>query len=247
MTLIIATKCKNGVILAADRKVVMGEEFKYEEKISALFPMKKSPLFATTGLRGIREDFHHIFLNEAGRVKPHNLFRVRILAEDLLQRFADRYKDRLPRGYERIGGILVGLRELSSGEAMIYHLIGGYGEEVPCEVIGRGREFAAPLCKHLLTQDLTLGRSAEVVVSIISWVSKVANSVGYEQGGAPDVAVLKDNDAKYKFLKKEKVKELVGKLDDINITKLREFLPKEVINEKKDLSDPTKEFVSKYK
>jgi 20S proteasome alpha/beta subunit len=233
MTLIIATRCKNGVILAADRKIVMGDEFRYECKIAPLFPSKESPLFATTGLTGIRDDFHRIFLREAGRVRPHNLYRVRILAEDLLQRFAERYRDRLPKGYERISGILVGLRELDSGKAMIYHLVGGYGEETSHEVIGRGREFAAPLCKHFLSVDQTLNRGMEIVVSVISWVSKVADSVGYEHGGAPDIVVLKDNNPKFMFLKKEKIKEVEGKLSDMDIAKLSEFLPKGVVNEKR--------------
>ena len=247
MTLIIATRCKNAVILAADRKVVMGDEFRYECKIAPLFPSEESPVFATTGLTGIRDDFHRIFLMEAGRVRPHNLYRVRILAEDLLQRFAERYKDRLPAGYERISGVLVGLSELGSGKAMIYHLIGGYGEEVDHVVIGRGREFAAPLCKYFCSKELTLPASVEIAISVISWVSEVANSVGYEIGEAPDIVIVKDDDPHYKFVKKEKAKQVQAKLRDVDIVKLRESLPKGLIDVEKDLVNPRKAFVSRYK
>lgn len=247
MTLIIATRCKNGVILVADRKVVMGDEFRYECKVAPLFPSDESPIFATTGLTGIRDDFHRIFLREAGRVRPHNLYRVRILAEDLLQRFAERYKDRLPPGYERISGILVGLTELGSGKAMIYHLIGGYGEEVDHVVIGRGREFAAPLCKYFCSKELALSTSVEVAILIISWVSSVANSVGYEIEQAPDVVVVKDDNPHYEMIKKEKAVELLSKLSSDNIVNLRQSLPKGLIDEKKDLVKPPKAFVSRYR
>ena len=130
---------------------------------------------------------------------------------------------------------------------MIYHLIGGYGEEVDHVVIGRGREFAAPLCKYFCSKELTLSTSVEVAVSVISWVSTVANSVGYEIEEAPDVVILKDDDPHYKFIKKEKAKELQSKLSNVDIIKLRESLPKGIIDEKKDLVKPSKAFVSRYK
>ena len=246
MTLILATRCKTGVILAADRKIVMGDEFKYECKIAPLFPTKDSPLFACSGLTGIRDDFHRLFLGEVQRRRPYNLYLTRLVAEDLLERLAERYKDRLPRGYERIAGILVGLKELRSGRAMIYHMIGGYGEEISHVVIGRASEFAAPLCKYFCSREITLNRGVEIVTSIISWVSKVADSVGYENGGAPDVVILKDDDPHYKFIKKEKVKEVELKLLGMNIATLSESLPREMINENEDLSEPTEDFVSKY-
>jgi 20S proteasome alpha/beta subunit len=53
MTLIIGHKCSDGVVLAADRKLLRGEEPHYGDKILEIGGV----VFAFEGLTGIRDDF----------------------------------------------------------------------------------------------------------------------------------------------------------------------------------------------
>jgi len=232
--------------LAADRKVVAGEESRYECKICPVLPSNESPIFAVSGLTGIRDDFHRLALTQIGRGRPINLYEVRLVVEDILDQLAARYEERLPRGYQHIDGLLVGLKELDSGPAMIYHIIGGFGEEVSSyKIIGRGREYAVSLANYLLDENLSADRMIELVIFIITWVGKIAESVGCEEDKGPDVFFLKDEEAAIKTINEKKILKVKKATDKLDIDKLRDAFPKNLVS-KDDYVEVDEVFVKKY-
>lgn len=184
MTLIIGARCSDGIILAADRKVIRGGEADYMDKSFQL----EGTILAFEGLTGIRDDFLLLLRSKMGRAHGFtNIYEMKLVVEDIVADLSRRYCECL--GEEgSIGALLGGLSGISTGPAEIYYIHPeGYGESVQYRCSGHGANYAHSLAKFLLSPGSTTPDNAYRAAFIISWVSE---DVDMLVGGEPQVAMI---------------------------------------------------------
>ena len=218
MTLIIGAECQDGIVLGSDRKLRRGEEVDYEDKI---FEMGNS-IIGCVGLTGIRDDFLLIMRSEIARIRPRSLYELKIIVEDVVNDLSDRYRGRLSPGEEQIEAILGGLEHLNSGNAKLYHIIGGYAESIRFLCIGHGSPYATSISKFLYERDASVEEMSKMVAFTISWV---AEDIDASVGGKPQVLMLKNENPSIEALKDNIIEEMEEKAKEMkqnlkNILKL---------------------------
>jgi 20S proteasome alpha/beta subunit len=88
MTLIIGLQCSDGVILAADRKVIRGGETSFADKIFE----RAGIVMAFEGLTGLRDDFLILLDTEAKRAGGFaDLYSTKLIVEDIVAELSERY------------------------------------------------------------------------------------------------------------------------------------------------------------
>lgn len=207
-TLIIGVRCKDGIIIGSDRKIIRGGETEYSNKVFQ-FDIGGKILFAAEGLTGIRDDFFLLLNYEIARRRGvDTLYEVKIVIEDIISELTERYRDRIREPYP-IGVLMGGLEKLSKGKAVLYYIHSeGYGEQVTFRCTGHGGDYAYSLAKFLYGSQLASESStkdiAKRVAFVISWI---ADDVDSMVGGNPDVFMVKDNNRNVEQLAKEDVDE----------------------------------------
>ncbi len=95
----------------------------------------------------------------------------------------------------RIGVLMGGLRNVTSGPAQLYYIhSAGYGELVPFYCTGHGGPYAYTLAKFLFASDkLAVEYAAMRAAFVISWVS--AGDLDSAVGGKPQVCVVRDGES----------------------------------------------------
>ena len=207
-TLIIGVRCKDGIIIGSDRKIVRGGETEYSNKIFE-FNIGEKILFAAEGLTGIRDDFFLLLNYEIGRRRGvDTLYEVKIIVEDIISELTERYTNRLQEPTP-IGVLMGGLENISEGNAILYYIhSAGYGEKVTFRCAGHGADYAYSLAKFLCSAHLASKEStidiAKRVAFVISWIAEDVDST---VGGEPDVFIIRDNNPKIEQLSKKDVDE----------------------------------------
>lgn len=187
----------------------------YEDKI---FKIDNS-IIGFVGLTGIRDDFLLLADLEIGRIRPRSLYELKLSVEDIVDNLSDRYRGRLSPGEEQIEAILGGLEYLNSGNAKLYHVIGGYAESVRFLCIGHGSPYATSISKFLYNRNATLEEMAKVIAFTILWVGE---DVDASVGGKPQISMVENENPSVKVLDESamegierKVKETKNNLKDI--------------------------------
>ncbi len=188
MTLIIGVRCKNGVVLGSDRKVLRGGEVEYSNKIFII----NNVALAVEGLTGIRDDFLYLLEIELRRRRVvDTLYEMKTIAEDIIAELSERYRDRV-REESPIGVLMAGREYLNHGKAQLYYIHGvGYGEAVEFLCTGHGGPYATSIAKFLLRKDLDVVENAKRIAFVISWI---AEDVDVTVGGDPDVVIIRDDE-----------------------------------------------------
>ena len=200
-TLILGVRCKDGIVIGSDRKILRGGETEYTDKIFE-FDVGGKILVAAEGLTGIRDDFFLLLNYEISRRRGvDTLYEVKIIMEDIISELTERYRDRIREPYP-IGVLMGGLEMLSEGKAVLYYIHSeGYGEKVSFMCSGHGGNYAYSLAKFLygprLASKLSVDDVAKRMAFTISWVSEDVDST---VGGNPDVFIVKDNNPKVERL-----------------------------------------------
>jgi len=197
VTLIIGARCSDGIILAADRKIMRGGEPDYMDKIFEL----DGVVLAFEGLTGIRDDFLLLLRSERDRTRGFtSLYELKLVVEDIVADLYRRYCERL--GEEAsIGALLGGLSGISRGAAELYYVYPqGYGESVRYRCSGHGADYAHSLAKFLLNPEDSAQENACRAAFLISWVS---DDIDATVGGTPQVAMIQDDIAGVGYLSDE--------------------------------------------
>ena len=203
-TLIIGVRCKDGIVIGSDRKIVRGGETEYSAKIFE-FDLGGKVLFAAEGLTGIRDDFFLLLGYEIRRRRGvDTLYEVKIIVEDIISELTERYRDRIREPYP-IGVLMGGLEKVSEGNAVLYYIYSqGYGEQVGFRCTGHGADYAYSLAKFLygphLARESTVEEVAKRIAFTIAWV---ADDVDTTVGGGIDVFMIKDGNANVQKLSQE--------------------------------------------
>jgi 20S proteasome alpha/beta subunit len=193
MTLVIGSRCNDGVIVAADQKVIRGGEVDYQRKIFD----SSGILFAFEGLTGLVTDFMTLLDGERSQLGEFtSLYHAKLVMEDIVKGFSDRYAERL-QGNVPFGASIAGLRDINGGSADLYYIYqGGYGESVQFRCSGNGAPYAYSIATHLMSRENSCNVNAARAAFVISWVASVDHTVG----GTPQVAILRDNVPKPQYL-----------------------------------------------
>lgn len=202
MTLVIGAKCADGIVLGTDRKVMRGPEPSYDNKIVE----RSNVIFGIAGVTGIRDDLLDLLESEMERSKGFgSLYEVKIVTEDIVSELYKRYRERIGEESE-IDVLMGGLRNLISGEARLYHISGvGYGEtESSLCMLGSGRPPAASIAKFIIDPSLSVEQNAPRIAFIIGWIREKVDS---NVGGTPQVAMIKDSEAKVQYLPEAEAEE----------------------------------------
>ncbi len=92
MTLIIGTRCTNGIVLAADRKIIRGGEADYRDKVFET----GNVVLAFEGPTGICDDFLLLLRSELDRTRGFtSIYEMKLAVEDIVGDLSRRYRPRL--------------------------------------------------------------------------------------------------------------------------------------------------------
>jgi hypothetical protein len=103
-TLIVSGRCKNGVVMVADRRSMRGTEYKEEKKIHEFYGV----VTAFAGLVGLKDKFLEMVEQVLQATRVLDLSEAIIGVEDTMALISERYENRL-RGEARIVALLAGL------------------------------------------------------------------------------------------------------------------------------------------
>ena len=195
MTLIIGVRGTDGLVLAADRKILRGGETHFADKIVEVGGV----VLAFEGLTGLQADFQLVLRGHLSSQQKgfSTLYEAKLLIEDIVLEFSQRYVDRLGED-AYFGALLAGLSNISEGPAELYYIHPqGYGEAVPYRCSGHGADYAHTLAKYLLTSDQPITTLAYRAAFLIAWVSEeIDNTVG----GVPQAAMVRDGQQDFGYL-----------------------------------------------
>ncbi len=190
LTLIIGAVCEDGVLIAADSKVVHGNSAHFETKIHVV----QDVVFAASGFTGLTDDFADYFqaeLKSQGRgAGVDTVIQVKMMVEDILHQLWTRYKEGLGEEHSSLEVLLAAREQVRSGPSRLYHFEGGmrYGERMRTSgCIGSGADAAAAVWPFVFEPHLTMEDAARRAAFTIGWV---ADEVDRNVGGVPDVTML---------------------------------------------------------
>lgn len=188
MTLIVGTRCGDGIVLAADLRRLA----KYEKGPET---NKVFKLSCNVALAGAGDD---AVLNEArvfverrveefqSQSSSMKLFDVVEITCSVVNELVGYYRDKVG---EPFGYVLAGLENLTGGRATLYTIFGAGFSEVPWACLGSGSSYARPLVELLLAKgDLSTKESARAMPTLFTLVSNVQTTVG----GGVDICIIND-------------------------------------------------------
>ena len=189
MTLIIGARCKDGVVLAADRRRLAG----YEKGPSTtkLFGLSCGVVIAGAGDDAVLQEARVLIDRRISDLQNQasldSLFDVVEAAAGVVNELVGLYQGRVE---EPFGYAIGGLERLNAGSARLYTIFGAGLSDVPWACLGMGAPYARPLVELTLAPgDLGADDAAKMMPTMFSLVSNVQTTVG----DGIDVCVIKDS------------------------------------------------------
>jgi len=208
LTCIIGLVCKDGVLIASDRRIVRGPEALEEKKIHELkIDEKVVGVIAAAGLTGMLDNFlEESFLEMTAR-RIINLKELKESMEDAAYRIYSRYSQRLEED-AGINAFIACLQNLSSGKAKLYELYAnGYMAEIKTyNSLGSSAPLTLPFLKATYHNNLTLEQATKLTTFIILYIQEF--ELDRNVGGKPVIALVKHKEG-VKFLNEEEINKLV--------------------------------------
>ena len=201
MTLIIGTRCKDGVVLAADRRRLA----RYEKgpEIRKLFKLDCGVAMAGAGDDAVLNEARVFIERRVGDQQSQSsnmrLFDIVEIAAGVVNELVGLYRDKVE---EPFGYVLAGLENINIGSAKIYTIFGAGLSDVPWACLGSGSSYARPLVELLLAKgDLSIEEAAKTIPTLYSLVSNVQTTVG----GGVDICAIKDEQSAGDIIHKNEV------------------------------------------
>lgn len=188
MTLIISTRCQDGVIVAADRRRLARYE-KGPETLK-LFKLACGVVLAGAGDDAVLNEarvFIERRIEEFRSQSPNvKLFDIVEITCSVVNELVGYYRDKVE---EPFGYVLAGLENISSGSARLYTIFGAGFSDVPWACLGSGSSYARPLVELLLADgSLHADEAVKTMAPLFTLVSSVQTTVG----GGVDICTIKD-------------------------------------------------------
>ena len=201
MTLIIGARCRDGIILAADRRRLA----RYEKgpETEKLFKLDCGVLLAGAGDDAVLNEARlfierrtHELASQSSAVK---LFDIVEITMSVVNELVGLYRDKVE---EPFGFVLAGLENINSGNVKLYTIFGAGLSDVPWACLGSGSSYARPLVELLLAQgDISTGEAVKLMPVLFTLVSNVQMTVG----GGVDLCIARDNHGLESVVYKEEV------------------------------------------
>jgi 20S proteasome alpha/beta subunit len=190
MTLIIGARCRDGIVLTADRRRLA----RYEKgpDTTKLFNLSCGVALAGAGDDAVLNEARFLIdrrIKEVANESPvKTLFDVVEVTASIINELVSYYRDKVE---EPVGYVLSGLENLNSGTAKLYTIFGAGLSDVPWACIGSGSTYARPLVDLLLADgNLNAMDAVKVMPSVYTLVSAVQTTVG----GGVDICIVKDEE-----------------------------------------------------
>gem|GEM_PF-1577355 len=196
MTLIIGSRCKDGVILAGDRRVLRGTEYSEEKKIIEAF---QDFIVGASGISGLMDKFlagmrRYLESKVDGEELKWKGFEC--ILEDIVYSLFQRYEGRLVEGQNtEIGAlyfdVLYGVKEYLD-HASLYHMYNnGFSVEVKrFDIIGHGQPHALPFLKKLYYPEITMDKMIKLCVFVLKLIDE--SNIDLSVGGKPQIWKIPD-------------------------------------------------------
>lgn len=190
MTLIIGAQCKDGVVLAADRRRMVRHEIGPDT--NKLFKLDCGVALAGAGDDAVLNEARVFIEREVEKPRDQTsqmkLFDIVEITIGVVNELVNCYRDKVE---EPFGYTLAALENIDGGNAKLYTIFGAGFSNVPWACIGSGSSYARPLVELLLADGgLTTDEATKVVATIFTLVSNVQTTVS----GGVDVCTIKDGE-----------------------------------------------------
>ncbi len=194
MTLIIGARCKDGVVLAGDRRVLRGTEYSEEKKIVQAF---QDFIVGASGISGLMDKFlfemkHYLESEPEGLTWKGFEYVLEDIVFGLFQRYGVRLEEEQTA---EIGAlyfdVLYGAKEYSD-YASLYHMYrNGFSIEVKrFDIIGHGQPHALPFLKKLYHQEITMDEMIKLCVFALKLIDEA--DIDLSVGGKPQIWKIPD-------------------------------------------------------
>ena len=189
MTLVVGARCRDGIVLAADRRRL--SRYERGPETSKLFKLACGVALAGAGDDAVLNEArffigHRImeFQSEPAEITLHDVVEI---TASVVNELVGYYKEKVE---EPFGYVLAGLDKLDSGNAKLYTIFGAGFSDVPWACLGSGSSYARPLVELLLADgNLSVEEATKTIAPLFTLVSNVQTTVG----GGIDICVAKDN------------------------------------------------------
>lgn len=195
-TLIIAIRCKDGIVLAADRRELRGYEPRELCKIRRIEleigGQKATVLLAGAGVAAFWDEVAWSLSHNTevgGGPEVRTLLDVVNTVSNLSINMSARYqRDGLD---ERLGCVVAGLNGLTTGMAESYYFAGAGFSKTEFICLGSGETYALPMADLLLRHPVL---STKQATQILPFLFLLVERVNLSVGGGPDIFVLSDGE-----------------------------------------------------
>jgi len=182
MTLIIGARCRDGITLAGDRRVLRGTEYSEEKKIRLVFP---NFIVGASGVSGLMDNFIRdmttFIQSRGGRVAWVEFLNK---LEDIIRQLYERYHPRLGADYQF--DVLYAFKDTPSTAHLFYIDRRGFSQEIRTfGIIGHGQPHALPFVKALYNSNRTMQEINKLSTFILELVDK--HNVDLSVGGKPQI------------------------------------------------------------
>lgn len=203
-TLIIGARCKDGVVLVADRRQAVPRTFEFGMSTSKL--VAAGPLvMGYCGTRAPLDKVRRLLGNQLEGIE--SLDAALDLAESVAGEVQQTYKELL--GEDRIQFPLAGLERITAGKARLYTITAGFApDEVDYAGWGIGERYSE-LGRLLFASEQPAEEVCKILPVLIAWAERINLAVG----DGLDVAVIKD-ELGAKFLHSDETEGLLRKARD---------------------------------
>lgn len=188
MTCIIGARCKDGVLLAGDTRILRGLSIVQQEKIIKLNEIPV--VYAYSGTTALMDNFLKsvnklLISDEKIKNERGDVFREKL--EDIVFQIFNRYTRRTP---DHVLDVFVGYRspELIAGLYHIYH--DGVSENVSFDIIGSGEPYVRPFIESLYYENIDLNDMTLISCYVLGLMDELG--VDISVGGTPQIVLIKD-------------------------------------------------------
>lgn len=228
MTYILGSKCIDGIVMIADKKITIegGTEYEYDNK---LFCDIKNIIIGFSGSRssfylfknGISESLTHY--KNAYKEEP-SIHKIIEIISEISYKYYDKYGRRFDSFDSLIG--ISGKRLIKSPSALYYFYNDGRMEPVlRYKSIGSGAPYASIFLKKIWKENMTMKQNAELAYFLIKYIEKfeLDFTVGVNNH-QPQIWYLPNNGESYELSENE-IREFETTTQD-KIKKINKFIGK---------------------
>lgn len=195
-TCIIGVRCKDGVLLAGDTKVLRGADISYEFKIKPLYGLDLIyGSSGTTAMMDVVVEQINIALNRTEGNEPiiKTWYDFKLALEDIMNWTFNRYN---PRDKNVFTDVLVGFKPQKAPAELWHFYPKGISQEIKkFDIIGSGEPYAMPFIKSLYYPEMSLNDMTWVTAFTLDLLDEI--QVDYTIGGyLPQVVLMKDKKKK---------------------------------------------------